>query len=425
MRALHFVTAVVVVAFTAGAASESLSQDGAAGSQGVSAGLPIRLGGSVTIRQDFTSLEDQTDLLLDDNSIDGLRGRIRLWAEHRDPKAFVGGGLRVSAGQTTNPASPFVRLGDAFRPLSIGFDQFYLSVRPFKNRERAVLTFGKMPQPFWRGDRGTVRAELIWDDDISPVGATLQNNLYENADKDRPVRLDNLLGYFTLQETTNARFEGITGTTYLIADQLKLKVDRVSAAVSFYSYENLNAGLRSPNFTPGQGGFVVPGTDAFLLRSGFQATNNHINLGPGANAFLEDHFRILDFLGQVSVPVSLGLPGKPEAFVLGQYTRNLEVPLDKSGWGVTLGLSGGAWEGSWANPFNIHATYRDVDADAALGVFADSDLGAGTNFKGFEISGNYRLARNLLFTVFYFDFDGAPRKDSSVQRLFFDLTWDF
>lgn len=391
----------------------------------VTATSPIKLGAAVTVRQDFTEVEDQTDLLQDDNSIDGLRARIRFWVEYRDPKSVVGGGLRFSLGESPNPTVPFIRLGDSFRAQSFGLDQFYLVVRPLKNREAVVFTAGKLPQPFWRGDQGTVRSELVWDDDVSPIGLVLQDVLHKNSDEARPVRVENTLAYLVMEEPTDFRFSGITGKAYAIVDQLHVQARRVSGAVAYYAYRNLNSGLRSPNFIPGQGGFVLPGTPSFLLRPGLQLTNNQVNYGPGADGFTEDGFDVVDVLGQVHVPLPVSGWGDPQAFVLGEYTHNFRPERARNAWGASLGVRGGSWKGSGPHPYNVYVTYRDVDADAVLATFADSDLGAGTAVKGFEAGANYRFQRNLLLAVSYFDFEGFPRKDNSVRRVFIDLTWDF
>ena len=70
-------------------------------------------------------------------------------------------------------------------------------------------------------------------------------------------------------------------------------------------------------------------------------------------------------------------------------------------------------------------TYRDVDNDATLGTFADSDLCAGTGCKGFEFGANYRFHPNFLFQIVHVNFDGFPDKDNDVKRTFFDLVANF
>jgi hypothetical protein len=137
-------------------------------------------------------VEDQTDLLLNDDLESAMRARIRMWAEYRDAEASVNGGLRMSAGQTPNPAGSFPRLGNALRPETFGLDQFYISVRPLKNREAVALTAGKIPLPFWRGDKGLYRSQMVWDHDISPVGATLKGTLYKRKsdEKAKEIRIE-------------------------------------------------------------------------------------------------------------------------------------------------------------------------------------------------------------------------------------------
>src|SRR5438876_3412317 len=169
----------------------------AAAPTSVWANLPIRVYANVNLRQDYQRPQDKADLLLDPNQNDGLLTRLRFGMEFKDAKATVSGGLRVSAGETPNPASPFMRLGDAFRPVTFGLDQFYVDVRPLKDKARLWFTLGKMPMPFWRGDRGTARAEMTWDDDISPVGGVGNLNLYHSGDG--TVSLDTTGGYFIVE----------------------------------------------------------------------------------------------------------------------------------------------------------------------------------------------------------------------------------
>ena len=387
----------------------------------VLANLPVRLYANVNLRQDFQRPEDKADLLLE-NVNDGLLTRLRFGIEFKDAKAPISGGVRVSAGETPNPASPFARLGDAFRPVSFGLDQFYVDVRPFKNKERVYFTLGKMPQPFWRGDRGNFRAEMTWDDDISPVGGVVNLNLHHNEDK--TVSLDNTGGYFIVEWFRQDRFAGLVGDTSLIADQLKLKVHRVTLAGSFYHYENLNSGARAPSFVPGESASVLPATNAFLLRPGFQRTNSQITLGPGAAGFASNDFDIVDLVAQGMVPVSVPWLGGSELWALGQYTHNFSVDNETDGWGGTAGLSGGGYNRK-LHPYNLWFTYRKVEADAALGTFADSDLGSGTDVKGFEISADYRVTRNLLPYISYFNQKITPLRSTSFNRLFFGISWDF
>jgi putative porin len=394
----------------------------AATTTSVLASLPIRMYANVNLRQDYQRPQDKADTLLDPNRIDGLLTRLRFGMEFKDAQATVSGGLRVSAGETPNPTAPFMRLGDAFRPVTFGLDQFYVDVRPLKDKARLYFTLGKMPLPFWRGDKGTARAEMTWDDDISPVGGAVNLSFYKNDDSS--VTFDTTGGYFIVEWFRQDRFAGLVGDTWLVADQVKLKVHRVTIAGSYYDWEHLNSGARAPSFVPGSSAVLYPGTNAFLLRPGPQHTNAEITLGPGAFGFASDRFRIVDLLGQVSVPVGLPWLGRSELFVLGQFAHNFSVPQEKDGWGGTVGLTGGDLKRKF-HPYTLWFTYRKVDADAALGTFADSDLGGGTDVKGFEISADYRVTKNLAPYVSYFNMDVAPLRSTTFNRLFFGVVWDF
>ncbi|MEW6683720.1 MAG: putative porin [Nitrospirota bacterium] len=383
---------------------------------------PVKVGASVTVRYDSTELEDQTDLLLEDGEIEGLRTRVRLSVEY-SPHQRVAAGVRISTGENPNPTSPFIRLGDAFRSKSFNLDQAYIVVRPLPAFDPLSVTLGKMPLPFWRGDRGSWRSELVWDDDVNPEGAIFQITIPGGSSL---LQIENTAGYFIVNEVTDDRFAGLTGDTTLLADQLRLRVNAeaigATLAAAIYDYNDLNAGLRAPNFTPGSGGFVAPGTSALLVREGLQRTNNRVNFGPGADGFPDDRFTPVNLTAQVHI----GLPFTglaPEVFVLGDYVQNLSVGQDDEGYGITAGLRGGG-QGS-VGAFNLWYTYRDVDADATLSTFTDSDLGGGTAYKGYEVGANYRFQPDLILQAVYLDFEGFPRKDNGVTRWFVDLVRTF
>ena len=391
----------------------------------MTASVPIRFFANVYLREDWTRLQDKADLLLDGNQVDGLLTRLRFGMEFKDTTQTVSGGIRVSAGEAPNPAAPFVRLGDGFRPVTFGLDQFYVDVRPFKNKERVHGVFGKMPQPFWRGDKGVVRAEMTWDDDISPVGATFNALLYKHENDGKvTTTLENMAGYFIIEWFRQARFAGLVGDTSLWADQLKLKVNRVTVAAAYYHWQNLNSGARTPSFVPGQSASFLPGQSAFLLRPGFQETNAVFDLGSGVYLFRKNEFDLFEATGQGTLPVTLPWLGKSEVVVLGQYAHNFSVDSETDGVSISLGIVGGDAKRR-LKPYSLHGTWRKVEADAALSTFADSDLGAGTDVEGFEVNGDYRIHRNLSLTASHFHFDGFPNRSTRVRRTFLAMIWDF
>ncbi len=390
----------------------------------VTSNLNVRFFANIHLREDFTDPEDRLDLLLDPDQVYGFLGRLRFGMEIKDADGTLGGGLRLSAGQTPNPTSPFVRLGDAFRPVTFGFDQYYIDVHPFENKSRLRLVFGKMPLPFWRGDRGVIRAEMTWDDDVSPVGGVGQIRFLGKGSGAQAVTVDNTVGYFIMEWFRQNRFAGLVGDTALWADQVKVQVKRVTVAGAFYRWENLNSGTITPSFVPGQSADLVTGQSAFLLRPGLQLTNAEVDLGSGVHMFRENVFNIFEATGQGTIPVTLPLFGKSEVVGLVHYDHNFSVDDENQGISLSVGLVGGDAKEK-RKPFSLHGTWRRVEGDATLATFADSDLGAGTDAQGFEITGEYRVYRNLALTASHFNFDGAPHRSTKIKRTFLGMILDF
>jgi Putative porin len=388
--------------------------------------FPVKFGVNLDIRYAYQRVADKTDVLIDPNETNGFRARVRFSAEYNQNDRLAAG-LRISTGENPNPAGSFIVLGDTFRSKTFNLDQFFIVYRPLESFQDLSFTVGKMPLPFWRGDRGTWRTQMIWDNDISPEGIALQTSIPSGLPF---LRIDNAGGYFIVNEVPNFRFTGLTGDTYLIADQVKFKTEPVTVAAAVYDYRHLNAGLRAPNFDPNTGAFISPGTNALLMQDGLQQTNNRVNYGPGADGFVNEEFLLINFTGQahISIPTSwlepIGLAFlEPEVFLAGDYVHNRSVALDKNGYGITGGLRGGGK--GVIQPFNLWYTYRDVDADATLAALADSDLGAGTDYKGFELGMNYLLQHDLMIQFILFEYDGYPQKDNSVTRWYLDLVKTF
>ena len=390
----------------------------------VTSNLAVRFFANIHLREDFTDPEDRLDLLLDPDQVYGFVGRLRFGMEIKDADGTLSGGLRVSAGQTPNPTSPFIRLGDAFRPVTFGLDQFYIDVRPFENKSRFRSVFGKMPMPFWRGDKGVIRAEMTWDDDVSPVGGIAQIRFFGKGSGAQAITVDNTVGYFIVEWFRQNRFTGLVGDTALWSDQVKVQVKRVTLAGTYYRWENLNSGTITPSFVPGQSADLVTGQSAFLLRPGFQLTNAEVDLGSGVHMFRQNVFNIFEAIGQGTVPVTLPLFGKSEVVGLVHYNHNFSVDDENQGISLSVGLVGGDPKEK-RKPFSLHGTWRRVEGDATLAAFADSDLGAGTDAQGFEITGEYRVYRNLALTVSHFNFDGAPHRSTKIKRTFLGMILDF
>ena len=67
----------------------------------------------------------------------------------------------------------------------------------------------------------------------------------------------------------------------------------------------------------------------------------------------------------------------------------------------------------------VAVVYWVVDTSAVR--FIGKNLGAGTDYRGFQLGYTFRLQDNLQLRLAYHDFEGAPNKTNSTQRFFFDF----
>ena len=126
---------------------------------------------------------------------------------------------------------------------------------------------------------------------------------------------------------------------------------------------------------------------------------------------------------EVFAEVGMVMFGLPAVAYL-DYINNQAADDFDTGYevGLQLGDSGkpGGWDVSWA--------YRDVEADAVLGLLTDSDFGGGgTDARGHTLTGSYALRKNLKTKVTYFinEIDGDLGTAKDFDRLMLDLSVKF
>lgn len=388
-------------------------------------GLPIKISGNIVLRYDYSNTSDPTDILIEHYTANTFRYRLRLGADFGDPNAAVTGGIRISAAQTPNPTVAFASIGGGFTPKQIGFDQWWILVRPLADRDRLGLIFGKAPNPIWRGSVGSWRTELIWDDDVSPEGVALHVDIFKTAGPKPSFKLDDVAAYYQIEDILDLRFQGRTGVTNLFVDQLRFFTKWLDGALAYYNFENLNNGLSAPGAALGRGVSAQAATSAFLLRPNtFFVTNDTVNYGPNALGFRSGSFRLLNATLQFHAPIHAPSAGDPDVFVLVDYVHNFSVPDDRDGIRGTVGIRLGSYKVAF-HPLNFYFTYGYVQRDATLASFADSDLGSGTGYYGLEAGASYRFTKNLEGAIIYANYYAQPVFDNHAQRLFVDIRGDF
>jgi hypothetical protein len=109
--------------------------------------------------------------------------------------------------------------------------------------------------------------------------------------------------------------------------------------------------------------------------------------------------------------------------IYGDYAHNTKAPCDKNnGWLIGTTFNKAKDPGSWQIAYN----YRDIDSDAVVGQFNDSDfVGGGTNAKGHWFNFTYQLAKNFQAGLTYFLDEKKNSTEDKYRRLQADLVFKF
>ncbi|MFH1526677.1 MAG: putative porin [Bacteroidota bacterium] len=282
-------------------------------------------------------------------------------------------GFRMSTGEkkttgqehSTSPASATQTMGDAMNKKQINFDLAYLIYRP----DAAVeITLGKMMNPFYS-------TELVFDSDLTFEGFA-QKFIHE----------------------------GDYGDFYLTFGQFILD----------YSSSNNNIPYL---FGAQAGGVIYPGEDVSL---NFAVSNYHYKNIAGYN--LLNAYQIFPYNGMGNTITALGnystgynllnitsalksrISDVPMRFEV-DYVKNMDITsgVDSSkDTGYSLGMYCG--EAKDIRTMEGFFMYKEVEADAVLGIFTDSTFGGGgANKKGYMTGLKYQLLENTQLGVTYMD----------------------
>lgn len=336
----------------------------------------IEFSGDFRFRFEYIDQDDQ------DDARERLRGRARLGAS-AEVNDEIKVHLRVASGGE-DPVSSNESFDGGFTTKDFRLDRAYIDYSP-AFAAGVEVWLGKFKNPWIQV------SDLMWDTDLNPEGAVIRIGTGDS------VKLLANAGVYPLEERSS------TDDTYLYAAQVGAEGEvsdgvKVTAGVGYFHYESVQG------FSP-----------IFDEEDGF------------GNTVLEDEDGGLTYVNEygvfeavASVQADLGMPVK----VFGNYLVNTEA--DSAGdtgflFGVTAGKAKdpGSWE--------ISYDYRDLEADATLGVFSDSDsYGGGTNGEGSRIKTKYQLAKNwqAAGTLFFNSID-PDGDDVDYTRLQLDLVAKF
>lgn len=337
--------------------------------------------GDVRVRQE--TVHAQNSGSKGDQNRQRIRARVGFYSQI-NPQ--VDTGIRIATGSGDDARSTNQSMDNYFDKKQLWLDQAYIDFHPAAVKNLHLIG-GKMNQPW------VSAGDVIWDGDINPEGfaATYKYPLGASAE------LFGSAGYFNLKDNVDGEGYAFQHDLRLYSGQLGARfapIDGIKATLgaSLYAYDNdTDSACGSATTTPCQLSANGNTTRDFRLYEGFGQ---------------------LDF-GNLPVPLSL----------YGQYVVNQATDSNED----TAWLTGAKTK---VGDFSFDYNYRDVQRNAVVGAFTDSDFANGyTASRGHKFKVAYDIDKNFALGATYFmarsDAASGSRKDADIDTLQLDLEAKF
>ena len=150
-----------------------------------------------------------------------LRYRLRFGFNYKLNEQIAFGG-RLRSGNTQNPQSPHITLGERLPDDGVSIDKAFLKV----NTKNWWAWMGKNNFPFWKQN------EMYWDDDVIPEGIAFGGRILLTES----ITLKPITGYFTLHDPA----QNLSLDPSMLAGQLTLNIENRESELTLSSgYFNL------------------------------------------------------------------------------------------------------------------------------------------------------------------------------------------
>lgn len=312
-----------------------------------------------------------------------IRARLAIDASIGDDWSFQG---RLATG-SDDPVSTNQTLTDGFSTKGFNLDRAYFAFHPGAVKGLEIVG-GKMSNPFITMES----TELIWDGDLSPEGAAV---MYERKAHDMVTVMASGAFFYITERTAD-------DDTWMAGAQAAVKVEPAGnvyfvAGGGYYDYQEVKD----------RAGIYDEG-DFFGNTTAMDADSNDVY------AF---DFNLIEGFGLVGFNME-----KVSFKVYGNYVVNTEA--DNLDQGYLFGAT--VQYGKGKNHFKVYGTYREVEDNAVIGVFTDSDFaGGGTNGNGVEIGAGYGITDKVILGLTYFLNNKGIDEEIEYKRLQADLAMKF
>lgn len=315
-----------------------------------------------------------------------LRARLGVFGEVSERTTV---GIQLATGGD-NPVSTNQTLDGAFSTKSFGVDLAYLQT----SHERLPglsLTAGKFKNPFYKPGG----SELIWDSDWNPEGGALRfSRAFDNVEV---LAIGSGLWIDERSGDDDSWLGAAQGkVTYAVKDSDMA----ISVGAAFFNYVN------TEGFEPFYDGSFNGNTEGLRV------------VGDDTTAIYASDYGLVEVGGELQAKIS-----RWPITIMGDYVANTAADSLNTGW--LIGFEMGAAKGSL--DWEIRYCYRELEADAVVATFTDSDFrGGGTDARGHEIGGALLLDQNTAFKITWFDNEiGLGDTSSDFNRLQVDLQLKF
>jgi hypothetical protein len=304
------------------------------------------------------------------------RNRVRLRAQlGMQVNEKLGFTLGLATG-ADDPVSTNQSLDGGFSTKDMRLD---LAFFDYQFNDVLSLTGGKMKNPFHRAGKNPV----FWDSDLNPEGFALKfnNGFIHGA----------VVGFDVEERKADDDTLMFGGQ---VMHDIKISENTLIAGAGYYDYSNLKGNV--PLFDGKRRGNSVDSNGKLI---------NDYNI---AELFLEYKTK---------------LANQPLSFY-GNYYRNTAADDLDSAYTVGFKIGKVKNSGSW----DFGLAYLDVEADAVVGLFNDSDFAGGnTDSKGFLLKTGYGLNKNMALGLTYIDseFGQSLTTQTDYDRLQLDFKIKF
>ncbi len=342
-----------------------------------------QLKGDVRFRQETVKIQGESNNGGRDKDRQRIRARLGAYTE---VNSQVDTGIRIATGSNDDARSTNQDQDNYFDKKSIWLDLGYIDYHPDQIKNLHVIG-GKMLQPWVN------MGDVIWDSDINPEGLALTYKYPLGSS----AELFGSIGNYNLKDNVDGdgvQFRhdlrltsGQLGTRFSVTDNLKMTLGG-----SVYAYQNDKDSRCTTTTTP-----------CALAVNGNSADNQ---------------FRLYEGFAQADI----GGLAVPLAFY-GQYVKNNDAVTDQD----TAWLIGAK---SKVFGFNLDYNYRDIQRNAVVGAFTDSDFANGTTgSRGHKMKVSYDIDKNFALGATYFltkaDYASRTQRDANTNTLQLDAEAKF